>query len=75
MSDASRRNHMEYWCPAERAIYEASLEVEKMPAHVRLTDAVVLLSQARDAVADFVDEQSVTVALGGVQASGSAKQL
>ncbi len=50
-----RRARMEDWCPAEKAIYTASLAVEGMPADVRLTDAVVLLGQAKDRVADFVD--------------------
>ena len=33
------------------------LEVEKMPADVRLTDAVILLQQAKDKVSDFIDEK------------------
>lgn len=41
--------------PAEKAIREARLAVEDMGADLLLTDAVVLLSQAQDKVADFVD--------------------
>lgn len=52
-----RRNQMRQWCEAERAIHEAVQAVERMPADVRLTDAVILLGKARDKVADFVDYQ------------------
>jgi hypothetical protein len=50
-----RRVYLDKLSPAERAIYDAVLEVEKLPADTRLTDAVVLFGQARDKVADFVD--------------------
>ena len=52
-----RRIRTDLQTPAEAAIRNAIVEVEKAGAHPRLTDAVVLLGQARDAVADFVDEQ------------------
>lgn len=41
--------------PAEKAIYDAVQEVEKMGADTRLTNAVVKLAEARESVADFVD--------------------
>lgn len=50
-----RRNNMDEWTPAERAIALAMDLVEELPADERLTRAVVLLGEARDAVADFVD--------------------
>ena len=50
-----RRAEMTKWCPTEHAIYRAMLEVENMPADVRLTEAVTLLGAAKEAVADFVD--------------------
>lgn len=53
--DAPRRCYLDLMTPAELAIRAACLAVEEMPADVRLTDAVVLLGQAKDAVADFVD--------------------
>jgi hypothetical protein len=40
---------------AERAIRDAVLAVEQMPADVRLTEAVILLGQAQEKVANFVD--------------------
>jgi hypothetical protein len=46
---------MELMTPAELAILEAKEKVEAMPADVRLTDAQVLLTQAQNKVADFVD--------------------
>ena len=51
-----RRCRVDRWCEAELAISRAVDEVEKMPADVRLTDAVILLSAARGKVADFVDQ-------------------
>lgn len=50
-----RRNRMDQWTPAEHAIDAAVQAVEAMPADVRLTDAVTLLYEARQAVADYVD--------------------
>jgi hypothetical protein len=41
--------------PAETAILDAMRAVEAMPPDERLTDAVVLLSRAKDCVADYVD--------------------
>lgn len=40
---------------AERAIHDAMAAVEAVGADVRLTDAVILLSAAKDSVADYVD--------------------
>ena len=54
-SDIPRRNRVDQWTDAERAIDVAMQAVEDMPADVRLTDAVVLLGAARASVADFVD--------------------
>ena len=41
--------------PAERSIYDAIQEIEKVGADTRLTNAVVKLSEAKDCVADFID--------------------
>lgn len=53
--DYTRRIDLERMTPAERAIYHAMIAVEALPAAVRLTEATVLLQQARSKVADFVD--------------------
>lgn len=44
---------MQDWTPAEHAIYNAMLEVEKMEANVLLTDAVNLISQAKAKVDEW----------------------
>lgn len=53
--DLPRRCYLDLLTPAERSIFDAIQAVETLPADVRLTDAVVLLGQAKDKVADFVD--------------------
>jgi hypothetical protein len=55
VSDFPRRNQVQKWVPAERAISDAVQAVEVMGADVRLTDAVILLGRAQGRVADFVD--------------------
>lgn len=50
-----RRNKMYEWTPAEKAIHEAVEVVEAAGAHPLLTEAVLLLQQAREKVADFVE--------------------
>lgn len=50
-----RRNDISRFTPAEKAMREAVLEVEKAGCHPLLTEAVILLQQARDKVSDFVD--------------------
>lgn len=47
-----RRNRVDHWTPAERAIAAAVDVVERAGCEVRLTDAVTLLGQARELVAD-----------------------
>lgn len=50
-----RRAKLYEMSPAEKAIWDATQEVEKLPADVRLTEAVILLAQAREKVADYID--------------------
>ena len=50
-----RRNRVDKMSSGEYAIREAVQEVEAMGADVRLTQAVILLGEAKDKVADFVD--------------------
>jgi len=57
MSDIPRRIRLDLMTPAELAITKAIEEVEKAGADVRLTNAVIKLSAARDHVADFIDQQ------------------
>jgi hypothetical protein len=53
-----RRNRLDLNTPAELAIHNAMAEVEKAGADVRLTDAINLLSKAKELVADFVDAKT-----------------
>jgi hypothetical protein len=55
-NEMPRRIRIDLHTPAELAIYNAVLEVEKLPADVRLTKSVVLLSDAKDQLADFIDD-------------------
>lgn len=50
-----RRICVDQLTPAEKAIYDAVQAVESLQPDVRLTEAVILLQSAREAVADFVD--------------------
>jgi hypothetical protein len=50
-----RRAKMYEWSDAEKAIFDAVQVVETMPADVRLTEAVTLLAQAQNKVADYID--------------------
>lgn len=50
-----RRNRIDKFVTAEKKIFDAIQSVEDMGADIRLTDAVILLSQAQNKVADFVD--------------------
>lgn len=50
-----RRNRVDLATPAEAAIRKAMHEVEIAGCDILLTDAVILLDQAREKVADFVE--------------------
>jgi len=52
-----RRNRLDLNTPAELAIHNAMQEVEKIGADVKLTEAITLLSKAKDLVADFIDKK------------------
>lgn len=56
MNDFPRRSQLDKCEPAELAIFNAMQEVEKLPADVKLTEAVILLQKAKDLVSDFIDD-------------------
>lgn len=56
-NEIPRRNRIDLFIPVEKAIFSAVQMVEELPADVRLTDAVILLGKAKDAVADFLDSK------------------
>ncbi len=51
----ARRIRIDLYTPAELAIHEAIYAVERAGCHSLLTDAVNLLVQAKEKVADFVE--------------------
>lgn len=53
----ARKNTLTLMSTSEIKIYEAVNEVEKIGADVRLTKAITLMQQARDLVAEVIDEQ------------------
>jgi len=53
--DIPRRCRVNLLTPAELSIRQAIVAVELVGAHPLLTDAVNLLSQAKDKVADYID--------------------
>ncbi len=55
VEDFPRRHRIDLFTPAEKAIYDAMQAVEMAGANPLLTDAVNLLSKARDLVADYVE--------------------
>lgn len=52
-----RRSRLDLCEAAEKIIYDAMQEVEKLGADERLTNAIVKLSEAKDLVSDFIDEK------------------
>ena len=63
-NEIRRRSYIERRSPAEKAIMDAMAAVEKAGADVRLTEAVMLLDQAFNKVADFVDETPPCAGVG-----------
>jgi hypothetical protein len=55
MNDFPRRNNLDLCKPAELAIYNAIIEVEKLGASTNLTDAIIKLQEAKDLISDFID--------------------
>jgi len=53
--DIPRRSRLEKMSTGELAIRTAILTVEEMGCDERLTRAIILLGQAKDSVADFID--------------------
>lgn len=54
-----RRSRLDLCEPAEKAIYDAVQEIEKLGADERLTNAVIKLAEARELVSDYIDEKKV----------------
>lgn len=52
---AIRRDRIDQFTPAEKAIWDAVKMIDAMPPHPWLTDSINLLHAARRRVADYVD--------------------
>lgn len=65
-----RRNCIDKMVPAELAITNVIRQIETMGADVRLTEAQILLGQARDKVADYVDDMR---GRGGITFTGGGE--
>lgn len=57
MDEIPRKCQMNEWCSAERLIAAAIHEVELLGCDPALTDAVVLLGEAQEKVASFIDRE------------------
>lgn len=55
-NEIPRRNRLELNTLAEMSINHSIHEVEKLPADERLTKVVTLLSEAKELLSDWVDE-------------------
>ena len=54
-TDFPRRNSIQHFHPVEKALYEINSSIEAMGASTSLTNAVILVHQARNAVADHLE--------------------
>ncbi len=52
-----RRNRIDLLTPSESLIFAAQQSVEVTGCHPLLTEAAILLRQARDKVADYIDQE------------------
>ena len=57
VDDIPRRHRIDHLIPAELAITSAMNAVEHLGADVLLTEAVILLQEARNKVADFLEAE------------------
>jgi hypothetical protein len=55
MNDLPRRRKLYCLVPAEKALYESVVEIEKLPAHPKLSEAQNLIIKASEIVSDFID--------------------
>lgn len=55
METIPRRMRVDKFTEAEKAIYDAIAVVENLEADPKLTEAVILLGEAKEKVSDYVD--------------------
>lgn len=54
-AETNRRNRLDLMHSVEKMITETKWELEKVGADVRLTEATILLSRAKDLISDYLD--------------------
>ncbi|MEI8142878.1 MAG: hypothetical protein WCG90_08435 [Chitinophagia bacterium] len=54
-NEIPRRNQLYLNTEAEKAIYDAIQEVEKVGVDPKLTDIVVMLANAKEKLSDYID--------------------
>jgi hypothetical protein len=64
-NEIPRRSRLDLVTPEEKALYEMVWQIEKLGAHVLLTDVVVLLGRAREKLADWVELNAAQQTLDG----------
>jgi hypothetical protein len=52
-----RRNRLDLQTPIESLLNEAINKIEELPPDERLTHAQTLISNAKDSLSDYIDEQ------------------
>lgn len=70
-----RRNRLDIMHPAEKYIQDAIWEIEKLDANPELTNAQILLQQAKDKVSDFLDAKEKPMALHPVHQQAWDEQV
>lgn len=53
-----RRSRLDCLTPTELVVFHAIQAVEEIGAHPLLTDAVILLGQAKDKIADYLETKT-----------------
>lgn len=55
MNKIPRRERIDLYTPIEKAIYKVIQMIEEKEADINLTKAIILLEEAQDKVADYID--------------------
>lgn len=61
MNNLPRRRVFEKMTDAEKSLYNSIVEIEKMPANPKLTEAQRMVMDAMEIVSDFVDGKTMEV--------------
>lgn len=56
----NRRSYQEFRFPIEVIITEAMEQIERLGCDTRLTEASILLMEARDKISDWIDDKLIS---------------